>query len=119
MWPCDLLPPFEGEEGGMPGQRHEWGVGSLCLSSLSSGGLHWCPARLWQVPALCSYSATPGSPLEWAPGCLAVIQAMFLPWNCELLEAESLKTSSLVWRIHGQRSLAGCTPRGHTELDTE
>ena len=29
----------------------------------------------------------------------------------------AIHSSILAWRIHGQRSLAGCSPWGHKELD--
>ena len=39
-------------------------------------------------------------------------------WEDPLKEGMATHSSILTWRIHGQRSLAGYSPRGLKELDT-
>ena len=41
-----------------------------------------------------------------------------LVWEDPLEEGTATPSSILVWRIHGQRSLAGCSPWSRRELDT-
>ena len=40
-----------------------------------------------------------------------------LGWEDPLEEGMATHSSILAWRITGQRSLEGCSPRGHKELD--
>ena len=41
-----------------------------------------------------------------------------LGWEDPLEEGSATHSSILAWTIHGQRSLTGCSPGGHNELDT-
>ena len=41
-----------------------------------------------------------------------------LGWEDPLEKGMATHSSILAWRIHAQRSLAGCSPWGHKELDT-
>ena len=46
------------------------------------------------------------------------IQVQFLGWEDPLGKGMATHSSILDWRIHGQRSLASYSPRGHKESDT-
>ena len=41
------------------------------------------------------------------------------PWGGKILLEDEMATHSsiLAWEVHGQRSLVGCNPRSHKELD--
>ena len=41
-----------------------------------------------------------------------------LGWKGPLEKGKGARSSALAWRTHGQRSLAGYSPRGHREPDT-
>ena len=41
-----------------------------------------------------------------------------LGWEDPLEKEMATHSSNLAWRIHGWRSLVGCSPRGHKESDT-
>ena len=46
------------------------------------------------------------------------MQIQSLGWEDPLEEGMVTHSSVLAWRVPGQRSLAGCSPRGHRESDT-
>ena len=41
----------------------------------------------------------------------------FLDWEDPLEKEMATPSNILAWEIHGQRSLAGCSPWGRRELD--
>ena len=45
-------------------------------------------------------------------------QVRTLGWEDPLEKGMATHSTILAWRIHGQRSLAGCSPWGHKELYT-
>ena len=46
------------------------------------------------------------------------MQLRFLVWQNTLEEGMATHFTIPAWRIHGQRSLVGYSPKGHKESDT-
>ena len=71
---------------------------------------YWCPEQPWAGKrSPCCANITPLVAGLW--GNLGVLRE-------GLEKAMAPHSSTLAWRIHGRRSLVGCSPWGHEELDT-
>ena len=62
--------------------------------------------------------ASPGGSVIKNPSAVQQTQVQSLAWEDPLEKEIATHSSILAWENHGQRSLAGYSPRGHKESDT-